>query len=155
MTRKIGLVAAARRQRGVLCRACEQFAPSPTFRRARAYCERHYSEWYVLTACDGLVAPQRVLGPGEHTLHTLGPQERAAWSARAATLLRERSARSGEPLVFVLYASQRWAEALQRAAPELALELPLAGMGLRERLRWYDERLRVRSRVLARPPGDA
>jgi len=59
--------------------------------------------------------------------------------------------RRAEPLIFVLYASQRHAEVLQRANPDLVFELPLSGMSLYRRLRWYDDRLRIASRMLGLP----
>jgi len=52
----------------------------------------------------------------------------------------------------MLFASQRYADLLARVAPELPIELPLGGLPLRDRLRWYDERLRVRSRLLGGAP---
>lgn len=153
MARTIGLVAASRWQRGTICRASEQYDPSPVFRRARDYCARHYGEWYIISVRHQLLTPQRVIGPGEPALAGLCAAERLCWGERVAADLRARCARSAEPLTFVLYAGQRCADTLQRAAPELTFELPLAGMSLRDRIRWYDERLRVRSRVLSPQPA--
>jgi hypothetical protein len=144
MTTRIGLVAQPKRRRGGICRAREQFEPSALFRRASAFCDREHGEWYVLSTSHGLVAPQQVIGPAE----------RADWARRAAEQLRERQDRSATPLTFVVYASQLYAEQLLRAAPSLRFEQPLAGLALRERLRWYDERLRVHTRVLSRPLAD-
>jgi hypothetical protein len=148
VARKIGLIAAPKRQRGGICRAYDQYDLSPVFRRARDYCDREYGEWYILSTRHGLLTPQQVIGTGEPALHTLSAGERWEWSGRVAAELTARRVRSAEPLTFVLYASQRYADLLLRAAPMLDIEQPLNGMALRERLRWYDERLRLRSRVL-------
>lgn len=79
---------------------------------------------------------------------------RIRWAESAARQIRLHAERFATPPTFVLYASQRYAEALQRAAPDLTFELPLCGMSLRDRLRWYDERLQTRSRALAQQvPG--
>lgn len=144
----IALVAAPRQQRGTICRAREQYERSPIFRRARDFCERSGGEWYILSAAHGLLPPQQVIGPELRPLHALWAEERATWAAKVAAALYERAAHSAEPPTFALYASQRFADALLRAAPGLEILLPLGGMLLRERLRWYDERLRVRPRVL-------
>ncbi len=149
--RRIGLVAAAQRRRTGVRQAREQFASSPTFRRARDYCERAYGEWYILSASHLLLAPQQVIGPDELRLSALTADERLEWAARVAARLRARRDRSAEALTFVLFASHRYATLLARAAPELSIELPLRGLAPRERLRWYDERLRVRSRLLGGP----
>ena len=151
MPRKIGLVTASRHERGAICRASEQYDPSPIFRRARDYCLRTFGEWYIVSVRHHLLAPHRVIGPGELALLSLNAEERACWARHVARDLTDRAGRSAEPIVYVLYASQRCADALMRAAPALTFELPLSGMGLRERLLWYDERLAVRSRVLTRP----
>lgn len=155
MARKIGLVAASRWQRGTICRASDQYDPSPVFRRARDYCSRLYGEWYIVSIRHHLLTPQQVIGPGEPALARMGADLRNRWAERVAADLRARCARTSEPIVFVLYASQRYAGALQRAAPDLTFELPLCGMSLRDRLHWYDERLQTCSRVLARQGPDA
>ncbi|MGH2514027.1 MAG: DUF6884 domain-containing protein [Ktedonobacterales bacterium] len=151
MARKIGLVTASRHERGTICRASEQYDTSPIFRRARDYCVRTFGEWYIVSVRLHLLSPQRVIGPGERALLSLNAEERTRWAALVAHELCDRASRSAEPTVYVLYASQRCADALMRAAPNLTFELPLSGMSLRERLHWYDERLAVRSRVLTRP----
>ena len=151
--RRIGLVAAAQRRRVGVRQAREQFASSPTFRRARDYCERAYGEWYILSANHLLLPPQQVIGPDERRLSAFTADERLAWAAQVAARLRERRDRSAEPLTIMLFASQRYADLLARVAPELPIELPLSGLAPRDRLRWYDERLRVRSRLLGGAPG--
>jgi len=146
--RRIGLVVAAQRRRGGVRQAREQFEASPTFRRARDYCERTYGEWYILSVSHILLAPQQVIGADDQHWRALTADERLRWAAAVAERLRERRDRSADPLTFMLFASQRYADLLTRAAPELAIELPLGGLALRDRRHWYDERLRVRSRLL-------
>jgi hypothetical protein len=148
MSQRIGLVAAPKRRRGGIWRARDQYDPSAVFRRARDYCERAYQEWYVLCTAHGLLSPQQVIGPDAPPLHTMPASERNAWAERVAEQLRERIERSAEPLIFVLYASQENAETVRRAAPFAEIEQPLAGLSLGGRLHWYDERLRIHSRVL-------
>jgi hypothetical protein len=150
MARAIGLVAASKRRRGGVARAHEQFDLSPVFRRARDFCDRAYSEWYVLsTSCYLLAPPQQVIAAHETPLRMLSAAERATWAEDVARQLRLRTARTDEPITFVLYASQLYGELLTRAAPDLSFEMPLSGMTFVERLHWYDDRLRIRARVLA------
>ena len=136
-----------------LPRARDQFDPSPVFRRARDFCERAYSEWYILSATYLLIPPQQVIGAGEPALRMLNAAERVAWAESVAGQLRLRVGRSAEPLTFVLYASQRYTELLMRAAPDISFETPLSGMSFVGRLHWYDDRLRIEPRVLATPRG--
>ena len=150
MATTIALVAASRRQRGIICRAAEQYDLSPVFRRARDYCERTYAEWYILSARHDVLSPHQVIGPDSLSIHTLEAEERFAWAQRVARVLLARQERSAEPVRFALYTSQRYVDLLLRAAPALAIDLPLSGLGLVQRLRWYDQRLHIRSRVLTR-----
>jgi hypothetical protein len=145
---EIGLVAAARRQRGTICRAADQFDPSPVFRRAREYCERRFGEWYVLTPQHPLALPHQVIGPSTCLLSELPPDERAWWVEELAARLRQRWARSAEPIRLVLFAGARTADLVQRAAPFAEVVLPHSGLTLGERVRWYDERLRTEPRML-------
>lgn len=150
MATTIALVAASRRQRGTICRATEQYDRSPVFRRARDFCERTYGEWYILSARHYVLLPQQVIGPDDTSVHILDADGRFVWAKHVTRILIARQERSAEPIRFALYASQRYADLLRRAAPTLTFELPLSRLGLVERLRWYDEQLHVRSRMLAR-----
>jgi hypothetical protein len=150
MATTIALIAASRRQRGTICRAADQYDLSPVFRRARDFCERTYAEWYILSARHYMLSPQQVIGPDDTSIHILDADDRYIWAEHVARILIARQERSAEPVAFALYASQRYADLLQRAAPTLTFELPLSGLGLVERLRWFDQRLCVRSRMLAR-----
>lgn len=151
MAREIGLVAAARARRGGILRARDQFEPSPVFRRARDYCERAGLEWYILSGAHYLLAPQQVIGPDDPFIHAMAAEARARWAAEVTTRLCALRDRSAQPLRFTLLASQRYADLLARAAPDLPIETPLSGMDLASRLRWFDHRLQVRSRLLGGP----
>jgi hypothetical protein len=151
MARVIGLVAASKRRRGGIARAHEQFDPSPVFRRARDFCDRSYSEWYVLSTVYLLAPPQQVIGDDEPALYLLSASERVAWAEAVIGQLRARVGWSAEPLTFVIYASQLYSELIVRVAPDLVFEMPLTGMSFVERLHWYDDRLRTQPRVLAAP----
>lgn len=158
---EIGLVAASRRQRGTICRAADQFDPSPVFRRARQYCERAFDEWYILTPHYPLALPHQVLGPSTTRIAELCAVERGRWSAELSRRLYERCLRSPDPVRFVLFCGARTAELVARAVPFAEIVVPHAGLSLAERMHWYDERLRreerTDSRVLAavKPRRDA
>jgi hypothetical protein len=147
MAHGIGLVAASRQQRGSVCRARDQYDLSLVFRRARDYCERTYGALYILSPTHGVVAGERVVGPDAAPFALLDADERARWAATAADQLRALCERTAEPPTFYLYASQRVAAALLRAAPFADIERPLSGLSLGQQLRWYDQRLRVVSRI--------
>src|SRR5579884_2961092 len=127
---EIGLVASSRRQRGTICRAADQFDPSPVFRRAREYCERAFDEWYVLTPRYPLALPHQVIGPNTAPLAEMSAAERNRWAAELAARLADRCSRSAHPVRFVLFAGARTAELVQRAVPFAEIALPHAGLSL-------------------------
>jgi hypothetical protein len=147
MAQRIGLVAAPRQQRGTVCRARDQYDPSPVFRRARDYCERTYGDVYVLSPTHGLVAAQQVIGPDAVPFVTLDAAERQRWAHAVAIRLRDLCERSADPPIFCLYAGQRVAGVLLRAAPFAQIERPLSGLSLGAQLRWYSERLKTTGRI--------
>jgi hypothetical protein len=144
----IGLVAAARMQRGGVYPAAQQFDRSPLFRRARDYCERTFEEWYVLCPGRPLLAPRQVIGAAPASLDDLAAEARQAWAETIGRALRAMAAQRSGEAYFATLASQRTVELLARAAPDLRFAAPLGGLTLGQRLRWYDERLRVRQRLL-------
>jgi len=143
-----GLLAASRMQRGGVYPAAQQFDRSPLFRRARDYCERAFDEWFVLCPGRPLLAPRQVIGATTASLDALAAEERLAWAELVGKALQEIAAQRSGEAHFVALASQRTVELLARAAPDLRFEAPLSGLTLGQRLRWYDERLRVRRRLL-------
>lgn len=152
MARRIALVAAPRARRGGILQARDQFDPSPLFRRARDYCERAGLEWFILSAMHGLLAPSQVIGDERYAVHALDVEERAHWAADVASQLDSLTRGTAQAVMFELLAGQRYADLLTRAAPQLPLATPLAGLDFVARLRWFDARLQVRSRLLA-PKG--
>lgn len=152
MAQRIGLVGAARQQRGAICRARDQYDPSPIFRRARDYCERTYDALHILSPSHGLVAATQVIGPDTWPFTALDADARLRWATAVADRLLELCERSAEPPTFYLYAGQRVASMLQRAASFADIQRPLGGLGIGAQVRWYDERLRIVQRV---PLGEA
>ena len=144
----IGLLAASRMQRGGVYPAAQQFDRSPLFRRARDYCERAFDEWFVLCPGRPLLSPRQVIGATPASLDALIAEERQVWAETIGQALREMAAQRSDGARFVALASQRTVELLARAAPDLRFEAPLGGLTFGERLRWYDERLHVRQRLL-------
>jgi len=148
MVRNLALVAAPHRQRGLVCRARDQFTVSPLFRRASTYCDRTFAEWYILSPRHlSPLPPNQVIGPGVYNLHALDPETRADWARHIAQWIRAHAMQSSDPVRWTLFASQRYADMLCRASADLAFDLPLTGLRLGERVRWFDERLLVTSRV--------
>ena len=51
---------------------------SPWFQMARKYAIRNSDRWFILSASAGLLRPDRIMDPYEHTLNGLGVKLRKA-----------------------------------------------------------------------------
>jgi hypothetical protein len=129
---KVGLVACSKVKAAGPRRACELYV-SPLFQKAADYCRRHYDAWFVLSALHGLLGPDEVVEPYEHTLVGRPRLARQRWAAGVVAQL-ERRGLSGAR--FYLHAGRAYASVLEGL---LDCETPLAGMGIGERLAWYSQ----------------
>jgi len=105
------------------------------FRFARAYCERTYDTWYILSARHGLVLPEAVIAPYDQTLAGASRDARRRW----ATWVADQLWALGVEGRFYLHAGEDYADFL---APQLSVvRRPLQGLGIGQQLHWYKERL--------------
>jgi hypothetical protein len=132
-TTRVGLVACSKSKANSPAPACTLYT-SPLFRKAAAYCHRRYDRWFILSARHGLVAPDEVLHPCDETLVGRPRAVREAWAGCVVAQLERRGLRRAR---FWLHAGRAYADVL---AGRLDCELPLAGLGIGERLAWYGGR---------------
>src|SRR3954470_11026517 len=102
MALTVGLVACSK------TKAAEPYT-SPLFRKAAAYCRRHYDRWFVLSALHGLVEPGEVIAPYEQSLAGSPRAEREAWADRVVARLEALGLLGAR---FFLHAGRAYAEAL-------------------------------------------
>jgi hypothetical protein len=129
------------------------------FRAASAHAERAYDHWYVVSAHHGLVEPDEVLHPYDHTLTELRQAERDAWGRRVVTRLQSSLRHLGHQVPWVQLGSSRpdltrelelWIHAGEtyvrplwfplRLHPTITVHTPMQGLQIGQQLRWYAER---------------
>ena len=136
--RHIVLVGCAAQKRNRTAPADELYI-SPLFRSARQWAERNGDVWYILSAKHGLLTPRVLIDPYEQQLADLTPAQRAQWAANVANRLDRAEPGLARARVTAL-AGRLYVEGLQaRLGPRL--ELPLAGLGVGERLAWFKREL--------------
>lgn len=111
---------------------------SALFKKSRAYAERAFDGWYVLSAKHGLVEPSALLEPYNVTLKGLGMDARRTWADGVLAQLRSRL-RSGDQVTFL--AGMRYREFLVEPLRATGVEVlvPLEGLRIGEQLSRLEE----------------
>jgi hypothetical protein len=120
--------------------AAKDLYASALFKKSRAYAERAFDAWYVLSAKHGLVLPESVLEPYNVTLNSLGVTARRAWADWVFAELRARVG-AGDRVTFL--AGMRYREFLEGPlrAMGVDVQVPLEGLRIGEQLAQLSEML--------------
>ncbi|MCW0215945.1 MAG: hypothetical protein OJJ54_21565 [Pseudonocardia sp.] len=118
--------------------AAKDLYTSPLFTKQRAYAERQPAPWFILSAEHGLIAPDEWLAPYERYLPDTPRSYRAAWGSWVV----ERLALLAGPLAgktIEVHAGSTYVDAIHDLlqAKGATVVLPLAGLGVGQRLSWY------------------
>lgn len=116
---------------------------SEYFQKMRAYAETNHDEWWILSAKHGLLGPEGPpIAPYDETLAAATNTEQRAWAERITADL-ERAGLLSDHVVLVIHAEKDYHEALLPHLHEAGVDVrrPTEGLGMREKLAWYDERL--------------
>lgn len=106
---------------------------SALFRKASAHAEGACDRWYVLSALHGLVHPDQILSPYDHTL---GIRD-YAWADRVVGQLEAALADVERPQLVIL-AGARYRAILDRSA--WPYKVPMLGLGIGQQLAWLTDR---------------
>lgn len=141
--REIGLVSCTKSKLETPARPRDLYAPSTLFTKASQYCEQIHDDWYVLSAKHHLLAPDgSPIEPYEETLTGATASEKREWAAEIFQELESAELlRSDTTLVF--HAGKAYYEELVSLLRDtgVAVQLPVEGLLIGERLGWYNERI--------------
>jgi len=104
--------------------------------------------WRILSAKHGLLRPDAIVGPYEATLNAMAVAQRRAWAARVLVDLAPFVA-AGDAVVVLAGARYRELVVPSLERRGVRVDVPLAGLGIGEQLRWFVQR--AASSVEARP----
>lgn len=122
--------------------AAEDLYVSPWFRKAAELARRRADSWYILSALHGLVAPWETVAPYNQTLVATPAARRREWArAVLAKLLGPFRVGAGDRVMFL--AGRRYREHLVEPleAAGVEVDVPMAGLGIGEQLRWLTQQL--------------
>jgi hypothetical protein len=111
---------------------------SDLFKFARAYAERHYDRWFIVSGFYGLVNPDAVIHPYERDLRTRSIAERMAWGRGVrATLNAEILPSEREVTTLYVHAGAVYRDAMDLESWRWNVRVPLEGLGIGQQLAWY------------------
>lgn len=114
---------------------------SPLFRGRRAHVERTCGRWFVLSALHGMLGPDEVIAPYDHTLQRVSARGRRAWTGEVLAQLDQRLetivGRVIEIHAGAAYAGHGLIEGLE--ARGATVDWPVAGLALGEQLAFYGQ----------------
>jgi hypothetical protein len=131
---KIGLVSCVKTKLDRPAKAKDLYV-SDLFKKARAYCEEAYDEWYILSAKYGLLHPDDRIKPYEKTLLKMTKLARQDWGYRVFSQMKDRQIHLD---TFYIHAGKAYCDPITRFIKH---RLPLKGLGMGATLSWYKERL--------------
>lgn len=137
---KIGLVGCAKGKRAAVSRAKDLYT-SDLFVKTRAYAEKHYDGWRILSAKHHLISPESRIGPYDETLTVKRKAERRKWAHKVFSQIVEEFP-NPETVEFYFHAGDRYKEFLVPLLVETGYpcKLPLQGLKIGEQLAWYKRR---------------
>lgn len=112
---------------------------SPLFKAARAFAERNYDEWWILSAKHGLVHPETVLEPYDLALHDLDWLARQKWGVDVLNEINAQLTRIGcyRPALY-LHAGKLYRDSVPfEIASWNEVYVPLQGLQVGQQLHWY------------------
>lgn len=113
---------------------------SPLFQKSARWVELQGLEWFVISAEHGLIQPDALLGPYERPMRSVSAADRLAWNRNIARELQALTiARDVEQLHVTLLAGEAYAGWIPLVQPWCAVEQPLGGLEIGERLRWLTQ----------------
>jgi hypothetical protein len=133
---------------GCVKQKCSQDAPaqdmyvSDLFAKSRAYVERHFDHWFILSAKYGLLEPKAVISPYDVTLNGMGIRERRQWADSVLKIILDRT-NPTDTLTFLTGA--RYHEFLIEPLRECgySVHLPAANLPIGKRLQWLKKELQA------------
>ncbi len=136
---KVGLVGCVKGKRSKPASAKELYI-SDLFLKRRAYVERCYDSWVILSAKHHVVSPDELLEPYDETLKVKSADERRIWSRLVFEQLQLRYSDPNE-YTFYFHAGKEYRQYLIPLLKQHSYnwQNPLEGLGIGKQLKWYSK----------------
>jgi hypothetical protein len=136
---KVGLVGCVKTKRDYPAPAKDLYI-SDLFHKRRAYVERYYDTWVILSAKHHVIMPDQILEPYDETLKKKPRAARRIWAQHVFEQL-QRHYPEPRSNVFYFHAGKEYREDLipHFVRHGYSWEIPLKGLSFGEQKSWYNE----------------
>lgn len=136
---KVGLVGCVKGKQSKPAPAKELYI-SDLFLKRRAYVERCYDSWVILSAKHHVISPDELLEPYDETLKAKSAAERRSWSRQVFEQLQQRYLDQNE-YVFYFHAGKEYRQYLIPLLKRHSYywQNPLEGLSIGKQLSWYNK----------------
>lgn len=110
----------------------------------RAYCEENHDRWYVLSAKHGLLEPAgEPIEPYNETLRDATVDEKRKWAEGVLGHLQSQESLDEETTLVIHAGYDYYGELLRLLdGTNVEIEIPTEGLGLGEKMGWYNDHLK-------------
>lgn len=129
----IAFVGCSKSKSLITCRASEMYKGT-LFKKSLCFCKQNFDDIYILSAKYGLLLLEEQIEPYDVTLKDLKESEKRKWGINV--LKRVKKLNLKQPIY--VYTGIEYIEPLT----DIKLITPLNGLGLGERLNWFDKRIK-------------
>ena len=136
--KRLYLVACVSKKRAEPCQA-KYLYDSPWFHKARAYVEQQDSPWFILSAYYGLVEPETVYDPYNHTLADIKERERLKWGDGVLFQLQPHMVEIEEVVFLAGKMYRKYLEPVIHQQWKKIVYIPMLGMAIGKQLQWLDK----------------
>jgi hypothetical protein len=133
---RIGLVACGKKKQPHM-NIAKWLYTGDLFKKASAYCERHYDKWYILSAKHGLLHPFKLTEPYDQTLVGENKAGKESWAQMVYEQLQELGLENEE---FFIHAGKDY-QFICKYLPKCTVSTPEGGIG--RKLQWYKNQLSI------------
>jgi hypothetical protein len=125
------------------CKAEELYSPSPMFQKSLEFAKRlNPDKIYILSALHHVVSLEEELEPYNKTVKNMSKSEKDIWGLKVKKKLEENGINLKEDK-FIFFAGSEYQKPLTRFIPSKNLKDPLIGKRFGERLKWFNEKLKI------------
>jgi len=135
----LALVSCGKSKRDTTSKAKDMYT-GDLFGKTRAYVEREYDAWFILSALYGAMLPEREIPPYDYTLIGKPRAQLEKWSEEVAQVITSQHSADTEIHIFAGREYRKYLQPLLEGKG-YTVKVPMSGLGIGQQKQWLKRRL--------------